>query len=157
MGKRKRRPADRALRPAMRSPGRPPGWRRKYRQRFWEAIAGGLSSEEASVAAGLSPAVGTRWFRQSGGMPLFAFARCWAATCRSLSEKRSPSSVPRAVGCVRSLDNSIVPRRRSRGSCVATRRPVGVSSSIGLLTRSGMRIGVPRVSSVEAGQQRQAA
>ena len=52
----------------MRSPGRPPVARREHRQRFWEAIAEGLSSEDAGVAAGVSPAVGTRWFRESGGM-----------------------------------------------------------------------------------------
>jgi IS30 family transposase len=52
----------------MRSPGRPPGWRREHVQQFWEAIALGLSSEEAAGAVGLSPAVGGRWFRQSGGM-----------------------------------------------------------------------------------------
>src|SRR5680860_474134 len=73
MGTRKNRPADRALRPPMRSPGRPPGWRREHLQRFWEGIAVGLSSEEAAVAAGLSPAVGARWFRQSGGMQPFSF------------------------------------------------------------------------------------
>src|SRR5680860_620115 len=73
MGTRKNRPADRALRPPMRSPGRPPGWRREHLQRFWEGIAVGLSSEEAAVAAGWSPAVGTRWFRQSGGMQPFTF------------------------------------------------------------------------------------
>ena len=53
----------------MRSPGRPPVARREHRQRFWEAIADGLSSEDAGVVAGVSPAVGTRWFRESGGMP----------------------------------------------------------------------------------------
>ena len=68
MGTSKRRRADRALRPAMRSPGRPPVARREHRQRFWKAIANGLSSEEAGPAAGVSPAVGTRWFRQAGGM-----------------------------------------------------------------------------------------
>ena len=52
----------------MRSPGRPPVARREHRQRFWEAIAEGLSSEDAGVVAGVSPAVGTRWFRESGGM-----------------------------------------------------------------------------------------
>jgi IS30 family transposase len=52
----------------MRSPGHPPGWRREHRQRFWEAIARGLSSEDAAAAAGLSSAVGARWFRQGGGM-----------------------------------------------------------------------------------------
>ena len=63
------RGADRALRPRMRSPGRPPVGRREHRQRFWKEIARGLSSEEAAVAAGVSPAVGTRWFRECGGMP----------------------------------------------------------------------------------------
>jgi IS30 family transposase len=53
----------------MRSPGRPPVARREHRQRFWRAIADGLSSEDAGVVAGVSPAVGTRWFRESGGMP----------------------------------------------------------------------------------------
>jgi IS30 family transposase len=57
-----------AVRAPMRSPGRPPGWRREHQQRFWEAIALGLSSEDAAGAAGLSPAVGARWFRQGGGM-----------------------------------------------------------------------------------------
>ncbi len=40
MATRRRQPADRAIRPPMRSPGRPPGWRREHRQRFWEGIAG---------------------------------------------------------------------------------------------------------------------
>ena len=53
----------------MRSPGRPPGWQREQRQQFWEAIARGLSSEEAATEAGVSSAVGTRWFREGGGMP----------------------------------------------------------------------------------------
>src|SRR5215204_2287598 len=64
----KRRQADRALRARMCSPGRPPVARREDRQRFWAAIAKGLTSEDAGVAAGISPAVGTRWFRESGGM-----------------------------------------------------------------------------------------
>src|SRR2546423_2990549 len=69
MEARKRRAADRAGRPAMRSPGRPPVGRREHRQRFWVAIASGSSSEDAGVAAGVSPAVGSRWFREGGGMP----------------------------------------------------------------------------------------
>src|SRR5450759_2090862 len=68
MGSRSARRSDRALRPPMRSPGRPPGWRREHLQQFWRAIAGGLSSEEAAIAVGLSPAVGGRLFRQAGGM-----------------------------------------------------------------------------------------
>src|SRR5205823_8112528 len=33
------------------------------------AIAAGCSSEDAAVGAGVSPAVGARWFRRAGGMP----------------------------------------------------------------------------------------
>ncbi len=58
----------------MRSPDRPPVARREHRQQFWEAIARGLSSEDAGVAAGVSPAVGTRWFRHAGGMPSISLA-----------------------------------------------------------------------------------
>src|SRR5918999_1249961 len=74
MGARKRRAADRAGRPAMRSPGRPTVGRREHRQRFWVAIARGLPSEDAGVAAGVSPAVGSRWFREGGGMPTLSRA-----------------------------------------------------------------------------------
>ena len=68
MGK-KKRAADQAGRPAMRSPGRPPVGRREHRQRFWTAIARGFSSEAAGLEAGVSAAVGVRWFREGGGMP----------------------------------------------------------------------------------------
>ena len=73
MGVVKGREAVRALRPAMRSPGRPPVGRREHRERFWVGIAGGLSSEDAGVAAGVSAAVGSRWFRENGGMAPFVF------------------------------------------------------------------------------------
>jgi IS30 family transposase len=53
----------------MRSPGRPPVARREHRQRFWQEIACGATSEDAGVRAGVSPAVGSRWFREAGGMP----------------------------------------------------------------------------------------
>ena len=53
----------------MRSPGRAPVANREHRLRFWEQIAGGATSEDAGVGAGVSPAVGTRWFREAGGMP----------------------------------------------------------------------------------------
>lgn len=66
---RKRRRSDRAGRPPVGSAGRPGVGQRETRQRFWKAIALGLSSEEAALAAGVSQAVGSRWFRDSGGMP----------------------------------------------------------------------------------------
>jgi hypothetical protein len=65
---RKQRRAGQSGRPPMRSPGRPPVGRRDHRVRFWDAIARGLPSEDAGVAAGVSPAVGSRWFREGGGM-----------------------------------------------------------------------------------------
>ena len=66
--------ADATGRRAMCSPGRPPVARREDQQRFWEAITRGLSSEDAGVEAGVSPAVGTRWFREAGGMPPISLA-----------------------------------------------------------------------------------
>jgi len=53
----------------MRSPGRPPVNQREIQQRFWRKIAAGLSSEDAAVVCGVSTPVGTRWFREAGGMP----------------------------------------------------------------------------------------
>jgi IS30 family transposase len=73
MSARKRR-SDRAGRPAMRSPGRPTAGRREHRQRFWEAIARGRASEDAAAEAGVSAAVGVRWFREGGGMPTVTMA-----------------------------------------------------------------------------------
>jgi IS30 family transposase len=56
------------------SPGRPSTARREDRQRFWLAIAAGWSSEDAAAAAGVSQAVGSRWFRDGGGMPPISLA-----------------------------------------------------------------------------------
>jgi len=64
---RRQRASDRAVRPAMRSPGRPyPP--RHVEQEFWRRIAEGMGSEDAAVAVGVSAPVGTRWFRNGGGM-----------------------------------------------------------------------------------------
>lgn len=59
--------ADRALRPAMRSPGRPDPSRAVQRE-FWRLIATGISSAEAALRVGVSVPVGSRWFRHAGGM-----------------------------------------------------------------------------------------
>src|SRR5712692_4482321 len=93
----KRRRSDRALRARMRSPGRPPVWRREHLQRFWEAIASGRSSEEAAATAGLSSAVGTRWFRESGGMRPHVFAPL-SGRCLSFAE-REEIAISHAQGC----------------------------------------------------------
>src|SRR3954451_6979273 len=67
MVKPKRRRSGRALRAPMRSPGRPSA-HREDRQRFWDAIAAGVSSDRAGELAGVSGVVGVRWFREGGGM-----------------------------------------------------------------------------------------
>src|SRR5690625_880895 len=59
--------ADRALRPAMRSPGRPVPSRAVQRQ-FWALISTGITTAEAAVRVGVSVPVGSRWFRHAGGM-----------------------------------------------------------------------------------------
>lgn len=69
MGTTRKRGADRTGRAKMRSPGRPPVLHRSERRPFWRAIADGCSSEDAAQQAGVSPAVGVRWFRECGGMP----------------------------------------------------------------------------------------
>ena len=71
---RKRR-SDRSGRAPLFSPGRPPVAGRDERRRFWAAIAAGMASEDAAVEAGVSQAVGTRWFRKAGGMPPAMFGR----------------------------------------------------------------------------------
>lgn len=67
MAERRQKHADRAIRPALRSPGRPPP-RLEVEREFWRRIAEGLTSEEAASAVGVSQPVGTRWFRHGGGM-----------------------------------------------------------------------------------------
>ena len=65
----KRRRSDRAGRGKLGSVGRPGTGLREVRRRFWAAIAAGRSSEAAAADVGVSPAVGARWFRVTGGMP----------------------------------------------------------------------------------------
>jgi IS30 family transposase len=55
-------------RPSMRSPGKPPV-RRDVERAFWVKVAEGLTSENAAIAVGVSGPVGSRWFRERGGMP----------------------------------------------------------------------------------------
>src|SRR5919109_2426073 len=94
---RKLRAWERAGRPAMWSPGRPPVGRLEHRRRFWAAIAGGASSEAAAAEAGVSGPVGVRWFREGGGMRTVALA---APSGRYLSfAEREEIAILRAGGC----------------------------------------------------------
>jgi len=69
MGVGERQRAACAMRGQAWSPGRPSVARREDRVRFWRSIAAGVSSTDAAAVAGVSPAVGSRWFRDGGGMP----------------------------------------------------------------------------------------
>jgi IS30 family transposase len=55
-------------RPPMRSPGRPPVARKEHRRLFWMAISRGVTSTDAGLEAGVSQVVGSRWFRECGGV-----------------------------------------------------------------------------------------
>lgn len=101
--------------------------RREERQRFWRLIAEGLSSEDAAVACGVSMPLEPRWFREGGGMPPISLD---PPSGRYLSfAEREEIAALRAQGCgvgeiARRLGRA---RRRFRGSCGATRRPVAAA------------------------------
>lgn len=82
-------------RAAMRSPGRPP-IRRDLERSFWLLVAEGLTSEDAAIACGVSGPVGSRWFRDSGGMPLIEL-RPGSGRYLSFAE-REEIALLRAVG-----------------------------------------------------------
>ena len=71
-------------RAAMYSPGAP-SLGHEIERRFWQQIATGITSEKAAEAVGASQAVGSRWFRYRGGMPLFMSAAS-KAKCNTLYE-----------------------------------------------------------------------
>ena len=127
----------------MRSPGRPPVARREHRQRFWKAIADGLSSENAGVVAGVSPAVGTRWVRDSGGMSSITQA---PLSGRYLSfEEREENALLRAQDCgvreiARRIGRAVSTISRELRRNAATRGGIWTT---GPQPRSGMPIGVP--------------
>jgi IS30 family transposase len=87
----------RSGRASMRSAGRPSLAWREHRQRFWAAIAVGVSSQQAGVGAGVSGAIGIRWFREGGGMRSVSRA---PLSGRYLSfAEREEIAILRAKGC----------------------------------------------------------
>jgi DNA-binding CsgD family transcriptional regulator len=143
MGTPRRRRSGMAGRAAMRSPGRPPVARREDRQRFWEAIARGLSSEDAAVVCGVSLALGGRWFRQGGGMPSTSLAplsgRYLSFTEREeIAILRAQGVGVRQIACRLGRDPATISRELRRNA--ATR---GACWTIAPRPRPGTRIGVP--------------
>ena len=139
---RRRRRSDRSGRGELRSPGRPGVARREDRRRFWAAIAAGLSSEDAAMEVGVSPA-GRGPLVPGGGrhatidISRGRRSRPRGGTCRSRSGRRSRSCGRRATGCGRSPAGSGGRRRRSRASCGATPRRAAAAWSIGPPRPSG--------------------
>jgi len=65
----RKRASERSTRGKQHSPGRPRAALRAQQVIFWGLIKQGVSSEEAGMHAGASAPVGSRWFREAGGMP----------------------------------------------------------------------------------------
>ena len=89
-----------AMRGKLYSPGHPPGhspgWQRDQLDCFWRQITTGATTEETAIAAGVSVPVGTRWFREAGGMRPISLA---AASGRYLSlVEREEIAIERARG-----------------------------------------------------------
>ena len=102
--------------------GARPSAGRDERRRFWAAIAVGLESGDAALAAGVPPAVGTRWFRdKQGEIPP---AMLWTGRPSRFRDvissfagagRKSHSFARRAAQCRRLLVGSGGQRRRSHG------------------------------------------
>ncbi len=71
----RKRGSNRAGRDKLYSPGRPKAAHREQQVQFWQFIAEGVSSEAAAVQVGSSAPIGSRWFREAGGMPPSHFSR----------------------------------------------------------------------------------
>src|SRR3954452_5749054 len=118
MSPRKRR-SDRSGRAPLVSPGRPPVVGRDERRRFWAAIAAGVASEAAAVEAGVSPAVGTRWFRKAGGMPPSMFGK----SAKPLSGRYLSFAEREEIALLRAQGNSmqVIARRLGRTASTISR------------------------------------
>ena len=89
----------------MKSPGSP-AHRKEVEREFWRVVATGITSDRAAAAVGVSQAVGTRWFRHRGGMPLNLLAPL-SGRYLSFSE-REQIALLRAQGCgVRSIARQV--------------------------------------------------
>jgi hypothetical protein len=115
--KHERQLAAHAIRGKIRSPGRPSTARCEDPVGSWAAIGNGLSGEDAAAAAGVASAVGTRWFREPGGMPPLALAP-GSGRYLSFAEREEIAILhSQQLGVVRSLAAWGGHRRRSHGSC----------------------------------------
>ena len=114
-----KRASDRSTRAKMRSPGRPKVAHRAQQVLFWRLIEKGVSSEAAAVQVGASAPVGSRWFREAGGMPPSQYS----SSAQSLSgrylcfEEREEIALCLAQG----LSVSAIARKLGRAASTASR------------------------------------
>jgi hypothetical protein len=145
IGKRRSARSGRAPLP---SPGRPPVAGRNEQNRFWRAIAAGLSSEDAAFEARVSQPVGTRWFRRRA----VCHQRCSdprqsrspGATCHWWSARRLRFSRCRVIpsgklgavsgGVPQGIEPFLVSPHHSTAGCDRTAR---TAASCGLPQSSG--------------------
>jgi IS30 family transposase len=101
-------------RDSMRSPGAP-SHRREVERQFWVEIATGITSEKAAEAVGVSQAVGSRWFRHRGGMPLFM--------SKSVSDRYLSFAEREEIGLLRAQDLGVreIARRIGRSPSTVSR------------------------------------
>lgn len=101
-------------RDAMRSPGAP-SHRREVERQFWIQIATGITSERAAEAVGVSQAVGSRWFRHRGGMPLFM--------AKAVSDRYLSFTEREEIGILRAQDLGVreIARRLGRSPSTVSR------------------------------------
>jgi hypothetical protein len=129
-------------REAMYSPGAR-SLRHEIERRFWQQIATGITSEKAAEAIGVSQAVGSRWFRYRGGMPLF-MSKPVAGRYLSFAEREEIALLSvQGLGVREIADILDAIHQPFRESSRATRRHVMGVSSIVLRSRSGRRNGSP--------------
>jgi len=109
--------------------------RREDRRRFWAAIAAGLSSEDAAADAGVSPAVGARWFREAGGMPpstLAPSSKPPSGRYLSFAEREEL-----AILCAQGFGVREIGRRLGRPGSTVSRGRTHVSDRRNAATRGG--------------------
>jgi IS30 family transposase len=109
----------RSSRAPLGSAGRPPVAGRADQERFWQAIATGLSSEDAALKAGVPPDAGYRLFRKAGGMPPSIFR----PSSKPLSGRRLSFEEREKIGLLIAQGHSIreIGRRLDRAASTISR------------------------------------
>lgn len=104
---------------ALRTPRRSQDARRENCRQFWRAIALGRSSEDAGVDAGVSPVVGVRWFRKTGGMPPTHFSQ----SSKPLSGRYLTFAEREEIAMLRAQGKGVcaIARRLDRPPCTISR------------------------------------